>query len=251
MQRDREATYWARHARPFVFYDTAEHDLVLRLLGGPDLAGRRLLELGCGSGTWTSELARLGARVTALDLDAGLVRRAADATAAAANGVVADMQALPFADGSFDAVFGSMVLHHSPDHGRLGREVARVLRPGGRAVFHENSSRNPLLMLARRTVVGRFGIRRTSSPGEHPLRPQEVRRFGRPFARCEARVVRMVLLQLVVRAALRRDHGPLLTLAQRLDGALLRALPAARPWSYYQVVAAEKGPGSPIHHLEL
>ena len=48
---------------------------------------------------------------------------------------VADAEALPFADGSFDLVFGHAVLHHLPDLDQAWREIHRVLAPGGVAVF--------------------------------------------------------------------------------------------------------------------
>src|SRR4051794_8719055 len=63
--------------------------------------------------------------------------------------VVADGEDLPFPDASFDAVWGNAILHHL-DLARAGRELARVLRPGGVAVFCEPWGGNPLLGLARR-----------------------------------------------------------------------------------------------------
>jgi SAM-dependent methyltransferase len=196
-----------------------------------------VLEIGCGAGLWSAELAKRGARVTALDVAPPAARAARRATAGRASALVADMHRLPFADRSFDAAFGSMVLHHSADPAALGRELARVLRPGAPAVFHENSAANPLLMLARRRLVGRLGIRRTSSPGEHPLRRSEIRRLAAAFAEHRVVVGRMVLVQLLPRAVLGHEAGPLLALARGLDDALFHLAPPLRPMSYYQVVA--------------
>ncbi|GGK23721.1 SAM-dependent methyltransferase [Pilimelia terevasa] len=108
-----------------------------RLLG--PVAGRRVLELGCGAAAAARWLAGEGARVTALDLSAGMLRHAAQA--AARTGVrvplvQADALALPLRDASFDIVctaFGAVPF--VADSGALTREVARVLRPGGRWVF--------------------------------------------------------------------------------------------------------------------
>ena len=115
----------------------AEVNGVVGQLGlGP---GARLLDLCCGQGRHVVPLARLGFRVTGLDLSRRLLARAA----AAAQGqgqpvglVEGDMRRLPFADGSFDAVvnlfhaFG--YLEDEAQDELVLAEVARVLAPGGR-----------------------------------------------------------------------------------------------------------------------
>src|SRR5438874_4612936 len=104
-----------------------------------DLRGKRVLDYGCGHGMAAVVLARAGAAVTAFDLSPGYVTEAREG--ATANGVtvecvVADGEDLPFPDGTFDAVWGSAILHHL-DLSRAGRELSRVLKPGGVAVFCE------------------------------------------------------------------------------------------------------------------
>ena len=102
-------------------------------------AGDRVLDAGCGPGRFTIELARLGARVVASDLSPGQLElhrekvSAAGAEDAVEDRVVADVCALPFADGAFDATvcYGgalSYVLERAPD---AVRELVRVTRPGG------------------------------------------------------------------------------------------------------------------------
>src|SRR4051812_27236808 len=104
-----------------------------RLLG--EVAGRRVLEVGCGSAPCSRWLRREGASVVAFDLSAGMLRRAADrnrATGLAVPLVQADAAALPFTSSSFDIVcsaFGGLPFV-AEARGAL-REAARVLRPGG------------------------------------------------------------------------------------------------------------------------
>ncbi len=107
------------------------------LLG--ELSDRRVLEVGCGSAPCARWLAAQGAQVVGLDLSAGMLRHAVQAareTGISVPLVQADASRLPFADGSFDlacSAFGAVPF--VADSAAVMREVARVLRPGGRWVF--------------------------------------------------------------------------------------------------------------------
>lgn len=107
------------------------------LLG--DVRGRRVLEVGCGSAMCARWLAAHGALPVAFDLSAGMLRHARDGARRSGIDVPllqADAQYLPLRDESFDIVctaFGA--IQFVADSARLMREVARVLRPGGRWVF--------------------------------------------------------------------------------------------------------------------
>ncbi len=92
--------------------------------------GERILDLGCGDGALTVELARTGARVLGVDASEELVRAAVEAGVDAR---VMDGQRLAFAH-EFDAVFSNAALHWMPDADGVLAGVARALRPGGRFV---------------------------------------------------------------------------------------------------------------------
>ena len=110
------------------------------LLG--DVAGRRVLEIGCGSAPCARWLRSAGADVVALDLSAGMLARAAElnrSTGLDVPLIQADAAALPVGDASVDlacSAFGG--LPFVADAGSVFSEVARVLRPGGRFVASVN-----------------------------------------------------------------------------------------------------------------
>lgn len=111
-----------------------------KALGGPLPKIGRSLELGAGTGYFTLNLLREGLieEATCTDIAPGMLK-ALDANAASlgldVNTVVCDAEDLPFDDDSFDLVLGHAVLHHIPNLGQAWKEIHRVLRPGGIAVF--------------------------------------------------------------------------------------------------------------------
>jgi SAM-dependent methyltransferase len=99
--------------------------------------GERVMEAGCGpGGLWRENLDRLppGLRVTYGDFSLGMARAARHRLGGVAgfDAWQADVQALPFPDGAFDVVIANHMLYHVPDLPCAVRELARVLRPGGR-----------------------------------------------------------------------------------------------------------------------
>jgi len=97
----------------------------------------RVLEVGCGWGELAEWIAReTGAEVVAVDLSPRMVELARERGVDAS---VADVQALPCPDASFDVVVAAWMLYHVPDLDRALAEIARVLRPGGTFVAATNS----------------------------------------------------------------------------------------------------------------
>jgi SAM-dependent methyltransferase len=93
---------------------------------------RSFLDVGCGMGALAARVQReLGIDVDAVDISPRMV---ALTKARGVRAEVADVQELPFEDRSFDCVGANWVLYHVPDVDRGVRELARVLRPGGRLI---------------------------------------------------------------------------------------------------------------------
>ena len=118
-------------------------ELVKQTVGGFDLSGKRLLDIGCGIGGGDIVLARdLGAKVVGIDLEAPLVERARRYVEAAGLGdrvtfEVVEAGPLDFPDASFDAVYSSGAFTQIEDKADGFAEVRRVLRPGGVFIVYD------------------------------------------------------------------------------------------------------------------
>lgn len=104
--------------------------------------GQRVLDVGCGPGTITAEIAGLVAPGEVIGVDASeevleRARRHAAESGVEVTYQVADAFALPFADDSFDVVHAHQVLQHVPDPVAMIREMRRVARPGGVVALRE------------------------------------------------------------------------------------------------------------------
>ena len=139
----------------------AQHAAFVPALGAPLVdrldpkPGERVLDLGCGDGTLTVQIAARGATVVGVDASADMI------AAARARGVDArqvDARHLAF-DREFDAVFSNAVLHWIKEADAVAQGVARALRPGGRFVGEFGGHTNvAAITVALRAVLPRYGI---------------------------------------------------------------------------------------------
>jgi 2-polyprenyl-3-methyl-5-hydroxy-6-metoxy-1,4-benzoquinol methylase len=139
--------------------------------------GEKVLDLGCGSGAYTRELVRLGAKVTATEIaptPLALAKRNLAELAEPVDFRLEDAQALDLPDGAFDRVLLTEVIEHVPQPERAVAEAARVLRPGGVLVVSTPSRFSPMNLaydLKRR--VRRYGF----NEHLHELTPGSFRRL--------------------------------------------------------------------------
>jgi ubiquinone/menaquinone biosynthesis C-methylase UbiE len=102
--------------------------------------GREVVDMGAGEGELALLLARFARRVTAVDQSQAMLKEVRTRAEASGLGSVvqvceSDMESLPLADASADAVFLSQALHHAAQPESAVREAARILRPGGQVIL--------------------------------------------------------------------------------------------------------------------
>ncbi len=147
----------------------------LKLFG--DMKNKSILDCGCGRGHTSVMMAKHGATVTAFDLskeDIAIAHALAKYNDVNVNFSIQRIEEMNYPDNNFDFAFGACILHHV-DLPSACKEINRILKPGAKAVFIENSARNMFLMFARKWIVGSFGVPKYGDDDEeYPLTKQDL-----------------------------------------------------------------------------
>jgi len=206
------------------------------LLG--DVRGKRVVDFGCGSGANSVHIALRGATLAGLDISESLIALARERLAAndvqpTARFVVGSAHDLPFRSDSIDVVFGIAILHHL-DLRLVAREVHRILKPGGRAIFQEPVRNSALLQFIRNLIPYRAP---DISPFERPLKDAELVTFGESFSsmRVKAFTLPFVKLALLVPSIRRNPDW-----WYALDDRLLRRFPFLASYATIRVLELTK-----------
>ena len=135
--------YASSYDENFMYLNSFEKTSVEKLLG--DLKGKRVLDIGCGTGRIIQMLREHGAEIVALDISEEMVK-AVSQKFPGMECVVGDSDNLPFEDGSFDMVLGLFWIVHLKDLRKSFEEVYRVLKNGGRFILSNiNQKKAPKL----------------------------------------------------------------------------------------------------------
>lgn len=210
-------------------------------LMGADLRGKHVLEVGCGTGWSTLELANRGAQVSAFDISAEAVSQAHDLLGSRGLREQCDVrvmaaEALDYPDATFDAAVGFAILHHLDIPSSVA-ELHRVLKPHGLALFAEPLGTNPLINLYRRLTP------QYRTPDEAPINIAALRPQVTAFSRFEHHDQ-----LLFATGALALAYVPGLDGAARVaqrwlmraDDAVLRVAPWAGKWAWYSILCLVK-----------
>jgi SAM-dependent methyltransferase len=124
---------YERHVAEHPFNANYDRPLVLDLAG--NVAGKRVLDAGCGPGLYAEALLQSGAQVVAFDASEAMVSLARERVGGRAEVSRAVLgEPLPFPDSKFDLVVCALTIHYVDDRTAAFRELCRVLRPAGRIV---------------------------------------------------------------------------------------------------------------------
>jgi len=238
-QRDWLAPTWTTGIDRYNDARREFHDFVATRGGW---TGKRVLDYGCGNGTWALYLRLTGAaHVIGVDLAENGVRRGmqrvrAQGEADAVQLVCGDATRLPLADASVAMVVGHGVLHHIIKYPGIFPELHRVLRPGGRGFFLENLADNPLFRLW-------WWWKGEVEEGDVPIFRREVQHLARDFARVGITGTDFFhsAATFVFRPQPAAWRRTVLRATHAADRALFRVLPLARRWGSFSFIELEKG----------
>ena len=210
-------------------YDTERYEGLLRAAS----RDADVLEYGCGPGSTAYVMARDGARVTGIDISDVAIEQAArqaedEGLADRCRFLVMNAEDMDLPDASFDVVCGRAILHHL-DLDVAYREIARVLRPGGRAFFYEPLGHNPAINAYRRRTP------QFRTEDEHPLLISDLDAAGNHFGQVEIDYFHLTdLVSVPLRNT--RLFSPLLKVLHGLDQLLFR-IPPLRKYAWMVVVS--------------
>jgi SAM-dependent methyltransferase len=203
-------------------------------------SGQEFLELGSGSWhRWIAENQVRPKRLVCINISEAEIekgKRYAGAFHLDPEFRLMDANQLDFPDASFDVVFGSGILHHL-EYERALEEVARVLRPGGLAIFHEPLNINPVGKLVRALTPA------ARTADERPLQGRELRVMKKLFdTEFYYEQFFAVPAGVISKLIFRTGDNPLTRSAAAVDQALLKMVPVLGPLYRHVLMAGVKRP---------
>lgn len=196
-----------------------------------DIAGKKVLEYGCGPGSQAFSLAKAGADVTAIDISDIAIEQTkeeAERQNVKIECFVMDAEDLNFEDSSFDRVCGSGILHHL-DLDRCYPELKRVLKSGGTGIFFEPMGYNPVINLYRNMTPD------LRTDDEHPLLMEDFELAEIYFDEVTPHFFHLTSIAasfIPVESAQSALAGPLNT----LDSVLFKSLPFLKKYAWITVL---------------
>jgi SAM-dependent methyltransferase len=209
-----------------------------------NVKGKTVLDLGCGNGVVSVYLAKSGAAVTSIDTSLVAINNTmALATFNKVDSLIEphclDSTKINTLGRSFDLVVGRFILHHIEPFDSFTDTLLASMTKGGRAIFLENNSRNPLLIFFRRFFVGRFGIPKRGDDEEYPFEPRETEMLKKRFNRVRVYYPEFLFFRMMV-PYLFRGSNRMWSFFSKMDEWVYNNLYRYREYSYRQVIEIRK-----------
>lgn len=221
-----------RSRRVEKFYAITTSFAVYRKRVRDGVEGKQVLEYGCGPGSLAFDIAAWGGIPTGIDLSEVAIDQAraeaAERKLEGAEFLVMNAEELDFEDRRFDRICGSAILHHL-DLNRAFRELTRMLKPDGKAVFIEPLGHNPLINLYRRLTP------RLRTVDEHPLLMRDLRLAEKYFGKVDCQFFQ---LQTLMAVPFRNTPliGPLSRTLEAADRFAFKVAPPLRRFAWQVVI---------------
>ncbi len=177
---------YAERIRSNIYNSLYERPSLLALL--PALRGKRLLDLGCGSGEYSEYFLEQGAEVTALDISVEMIEIMRERFGGRLKCYEHDFSlGLPHEESdSFDVVVSALAIHYIKDLGRLFSDIGRVLKRGGQFVF---STHHPMQDFNSSVSGNYFDTELLTQEWDTIGRPVQVSFYRRPLEQLMASIV--------------------------------------------------------------
>lgn len=197
--------------------------------------GAVVLEYGCAHGGNAIGLSGIAKHVEGIDISKEAVD--ADNAEIAARGIanvklsVQNAEAMDFADGTFDFVFGSGILHHN-DYDKAMADLRRVLKPGGVVLCTDPLGHNPAIEYCRKKTP------EARTPDEHPLPVPDFQKFDATFETTDERLYGLTALGAVL---FRKTPllEPVRAIGAAVDAVLLR-IPGLKWWAWCALMEGKR-----------
>ena len=196
---------------------------------------KKLLELGCGPGNRSFQLAQSGANITSIDISDVAIDQAkqkAEEKALDVHFFVMNAEKLDFEQNSFEVICGISILHHL-DLEKAYTELARTLKVGGTAVFIEPLGHNPIINLFRKFTPN------LRTEDEHPLLIKEIKAAKKYFNQIELHYFHLFTLLAVPFRTFSWFWGLLKVLA-KADEILFKIVPIFKRYAWVVVIVLKK-----------
>lgn len=158
-----------------------------RVLGS--LAGKAVLDLGCGEGTNAMNFAKQGASVTGIDIshkaiELATLRAEVNGVSSITRFLCSPLETVDVAESSFDIIWGDAILHHLiPDLEGVMEKLTRWAKPGAIVMFAEPVNFSPALRRLRHALP----VKTDATPDERPLEPPEIAIIARHLPELQLR----------------------------------------------------------------
>ena len=219
------------------FYEISDSSKAYENLILSDCRDQVVLEYGCGKGSYAFHLAKCGAEVVGIDISEVAVRlaktQAEKEKLKSITFQVMDAESTHFQENTFDKICGTGILHHLNFNKAL-KEITRILRPEGKAIFKEPLGHNPFINIFRRLTP------QLRTEDEHPLKNKDIKQIDKFFYDYDYQFFYFLSFIALSFRNVRLFSSPLKIL-DYMDRKLFKWLPFLRLWAW-QIVIILKNP---------